>query len=180
MNRDLFIEEMKKAEKMNINEILSVIGDSIKSNIGDGNPVGHKNLIIVMEELSELAKEISKELRGSGDKTNIIEELADNQIGTYYVKQICNISDDTLDKAVAVKINRLKNVIEDNRKYATICIKDKKTNNLIENLFKTNKYEEAIEIVNKYNKYYEEGIFLRQKYPKKDYYIDIENKEVLL
>lgn len=105
MNRDLFIEEMKKAEKMNINDILFVIGDSIKSNIGDGNPIGHKNLIIVMEELSELAKEISKELRGSGDKTNIIEELADNQIGIYYVQQICNISDDTLDKAVAVKIN---------------------------------------------------------------------------
>ena len=51
---------------------------------------------------------------------------------------------------------------------------------MVENLFKTNKYEEAIEIVNKYNKYYEEGFFLRQKYPKKDYYIDIENKEVLL
>ena len=44
-----------------------------------------RNLIIVREELSELSKEISKELRGQGDKYNILEELADVPLGIYYV-----------------------------------------------------------------------------------------------
>ena len=89
----------------------------VDSNLSDGNPRGHRNLIIVMEELSELSKEISKELRGKGDKTNILEELADVQVGLYYVQEICKINDEDLHKAINVKMKRLEDVLKANGKY---------------------------------------------------------------
>lgn len=70
-----------------------------------------------MEELSELSKEISKELRGKGDKTNILEELADVQLGIYYVQEICKINNEDLYKAMNVKMKRLEDVLKANGKY---------------------------------------------------------------
>ena len=88
MDREKFISQLSTTEK-NIDKqwIMYVLRKSIKSNLRDGNPRGHRNLIIVMEELSELIKEISKELRGKGDKYNILEELADVQLGIYYTQE---------------------------------------------------------------------------------------------
>lgn len=43
----------------------------IAFNLHNGNPRGHHNLILVMEELAELTKEISKELCGKGDSVSI-------------------------------------------------------------------------------------------------------------
>ena len=73
--------------------------------------------IIAMEELSELSKEISKELRGKGDNTNILEELADVQLGIYYVQEICKINNEDLHKAMNVKMKRLEDVLIENGKY---------------------------------------------------------------
>lgn len=70
-----------------------------------------------MEELSELSKEISKELRGHGDRYNILEELADVQLGIYYVQEICGINNDDLHKAMNVKMKRLDGVLTENGKY---------------------------------------------------------------
>ena len=64
-----------------------------------------------MEELSELQKEISKELRGKGDKVNVLEELADVQIVIYYVKKILGISNEDIEKAISVKIDRLASIV---------------------------------------------------------------------
>lgn len=93
--------------------ISKVLNTSIDCNLHDGNPRGHHNLIIVMEELAELSKEISKQLRGKGDNINILEELADVQIGIYYVQNICNISSDMLNKAINVKTERLEKVLNE-------------------------------------------------------------------
>lgn len=71
-----------------------------------------------MEELAELAKGVSKELRGKGDHVSILEELADNQIGIWYVQEICNISDEELNKAVEVKMDRLRNILIEKGYYA--------------------------------------------------------------
>ena len=68
-------------------------------------------IIIAMEELSELQKEISKELRGKGDKVNVLEELADVQIVIYYVKKILGISNEDIEKAISVKIDRLASIV---------------------------------------------------------------------
>lgn len=118
MNREVFIEQFNKAESSIDKEwMLNVLNQSVDSNLPDGNPRGHRNLIIVMEELSELSKEISKELRGKGDNTNILEELADVQLGIYYVQEICKINNEDLHKAMNVKMKRLEDVLKSNGKY---------------------------------------------------------------
>ena len=118
MNREVFIEQFNKADSSIDKEwILDILNQSVDSNLSDGNPRGHRNLIIVMGELSELSKEISKELRGKGDKTNILEELADVQLGIYYVQEICKINNEDLYKAMNVKMKRLEDVLKANGKY---------------------------------------------------------------
>lgn len=118
MNRKVFIEQFNKADSSIDKEwILNVLNQSVDSNLPDGNPRGHRNLIIVMEELSELSKEISKELRGKGNKTNILEELADVQLGIFYVQEICKINNEDLYKAMNVKMKRLEDVLIKNGKY---------------------------------------------------------------
>lgn len=113
MDKKIFIENLKRESNLsNKSWILKVIKDSIDSNLSDGNPRGHRNLIIVMEELSELSKEISKELRDKGDRINILEELADVQLGIYYVQEICNIKDEELQKAINVKTKRLESILK--------------------------------------------------------------------
>ena len=118
MDREKFISDLNTTEK-NIDKtwIMDKLRKSIDSNLYDGNPRGHRNLIIVMEELAELSKEISKELRGKGDQYNILEELADVQLSIYYVQEICGVNNDDLHKAMNVKMRRLEEVLNVKGKY---------------------------------------------------------------
>ena len=68
---------------------------------------GHKQLIITAEELSELTQEVTKELRGKGNKLGLTEELADVLICTEYLKMICYISDEDLNKMIGIKLESL-------------------------------------------------------------------------
>lgn len=118
MDREKFISQLDTIDK-NIDKqwIMEVLKQSVDSNLKDGNPRGHRNLIIVMEELSELSKEVSKELRGKGDQYNILEELADVQLGIYYVQEICGVSNDELHKAMNIKMKRLEDILIKKGKY---------------------------------------------------------------
>jgi len=114
----VFIEQLEKTNStVDKKWLFDVLKKSIESNFYDGNPRGHRNLIIVMEELSELSKEISKELRDKGDKISILEELADVQLGIYYVQEICGITNEELNKAMNIKMKRLEDVLKTNGKY---------------------------------------------------------------
>lgn len=118
MNRENFIEGLEvESSNINKNWITNVLIESVDSNLSDGNPRGHRNLIIVMEELAELSQAIAKELRDKGDNINLLEELADVQLGIYYVQEIFNITDENLHKAMNVKMKRLENVLKHNGKY---------------------------------------------------------------
>jgi NTP pyrophosphatase (non-canonical NTP hydrolase) len=118
LDKEKFVSELNIVnEKIDMNWILNVLKQSVDSNLSDGNPRGHRSLIIVMEELSELSKEISKELRGKGDSTNILEELADVQLGIYYVQEICRIANKDLNKAINVKMKRLEKILNDKNGY---------------------------------------------------------------
>lgn len=118
MNRENFIEGLgDESSNINKNWITNVLIESIDSNLSDGNPRGHRNLIIVMEELAELSQAIAKELRDKGDNINLLEELADVQLGIYYVQEIFNITNENLHKAMNVKMKRLENVLKHNGKY---------------------------------------------------------------
>jgi len=118
LDREKFISQLPITEK-NIDKqwIMSVMKQSVDSNLHDGNPRGHRNLIIVMEELAELSKEISKELRGKGDQYNILEELADVQLSIYYVQEVCGVNNDDLHKAMNIKMRRLEEVLNKKGKY---------------------------------------------------------------
>ena len=108
MNRENFIEGLGvESSNINKNWITNVLIKSVDSNLSDGNPRGHRNLIIVMEELAELSQAIAKELRDKGDNINLLEELADVQLGIYYVQEIFNITDENLHKAMNVKMKKI-------------------------------------------------------------------------
>lgn len=64
------------------------------------------NKTIVIEELSELQKEICKDLRGYDRKEEIKEEMADVYICLQLLKEIYNFSDEDLEKMYERKMKR--------------------------------------------------------------------------
>lgn len=64
------------------------------------------NKTIVIEELSELQKEICKDLRGFNRRIEIKEEMADVYICLQLLKEIYNFSDNELDKMYERKMRR--------------------------------------------------------------------------
>ena len=107
MDRAEFMDGLKTAsETLNkkwVNSILTK-ADDIGMRFYDQR--GHENLIIDMEEMAELSQEISKYIRGKGDHFSLLEEMADVQVCLYHLQNLFNISDEELNKAVNVKINR--------------------------------------------------------------------------
>ena len=74
---------------------------------------GFKNqLIICIEELSELQKELCKFLRGKFAMQNIIEEVADVEIMLHQIKHIFNIDENLINYVKKQKIERTKNKIK--------------------------------------------------------------------
>ena len=73
----------------------------------DHNGRGHRNLIIAMEELSELTKEISKSLRDERDRLGLMEEIVDVEHVILTLCNVFNISDDELNKIRYVKTKRI-------------------------------------------------------------------------
>lgn len=63
-------------------------------------------LVVCMEELSELTQAISKEKRGKGSRDNLIEEMADVMICMEILKQVYGISDNEIQNYVCQKQNR--------------------------------------------------------------------------
>ncbi len=72
-----------------------------------------ENKVRIVEELGELSHEILKDTRGKLNRENLLEEFADVIIELHMLKEIYNISENEIDKAVKDKmekdLNRLKN-----------------------------------------------------------------------
>ena len=68
--------------------------------------------IVAIEEMSELTKELVKQLRGNSNKDSITEEIADVEIMLCQMKIIYQIKDEDLEKYRVVKLDRLKNKLE--------------------------------------------------------------------
>lgn len=64
-------------------------------------------LMVAVEELSELQKEICKAFRGQFNEQNLIEEIADVLIMIEQVKMIYGIRDKDVDVEIGVKLSRL-------------------------------------------------------------------------
>lgn len=67
---------------------------------------GKMQLVVGIEELSELQKELTKDLRGNGNRENIIEEMADVQLILDELKEYYHITQDDIYKVKRRKILR--------------------------------------------------------------------------
>lgn len=99
---------------VNIHYMNDVIHRARKSLPANTVANGSANLVIAMEECAELQQEISKYLRGKGDKLGLIEEIADVMLAMEWVKDICGIDDEELKKAMNVKLERMDKKLENN------------------------------------------------------------------
>lgn len=121
MDRQNLKESIENVENnSDFNNILSknkrcrVINNMINfaSSKDQNNERGHRNLIIAMEELSELTKEISKSLRGEYDQLGLMEEIVDVEHVIMTLCNVFNISEDELNKIRYVKIKRIIDRVE--------------------------------------------------------------------
>ena len=64
-------------------------------------------LVVTIEELSELQKEVTKQIRNEGKMENLVEEMADVYIVMEYLKLIFAINDEDIKTEIAFKIDRL-------------------------------------------------------------------------
>ncbi len=110
MNRDDFTNQMSNmlagnTEPIIYEEQINILRDSIaKLDEKEREPFsGFYNTIIVIEELSELTKELTKALRDKRNITGILEELADVSIAIDYVKEVFDITDKELEYARSIK-----------------------------------------------------------------------------
>ena len=69
---------------------------------------GDAQIIIAIEELSELQKELCKDLRGKLNKNNLIEEIADVEIMLEQMKMYYEIDDEELEVVKQQKLERTK------------------------------------------------------------------------
>ena len=109
MNREVFEKRYMDASiRVDAGRLLRAQMSTI-----DKDPIdigcGTRNIIMAIEELSELQKELSKFLRGKGDHLCIVEEVADVIMCINLIAIICSITDEEINKAINVKIDRLEN-----------------------------------------------------------------------
>ena len=70
------------------------------------NKYGELQIIVAIEELSELQKELCKHLRGKIDGCNLVEEIADVQIMLEQMIILFGIERSTIDFVINQKLKR--------------------------------------------------------------------------
>jgi len=75
---------------------------------GGVKKLGDNQLIVAIEELSELQKELCKYFRGKPNINHITEELSDVLIMCETVKQFFNISENDIEKIISEKLERIR------------------------------------------------------------------------
>ena len=71
-------------------------------------------IIVAIEELSELQKELCKALRMSYHRDHMTEEIADVQIMLYQMQYYFGINDRDIQSVIDYKLNRLESHVKDN------------------------------------------------------------------
>lgn len=96
MDKNEFKEKYNKASTViSLPERIDIEMKSIDPNpIHIGN--GTRNLIIVMEEISELIEQLTNAKTGEYDMLSLIEEIADTEQGLDYVQFVCDITYDDI------------------------------------------------------------------------------------
>ena len=116
MDRQKFIDKLQitpDISKTAWAENVMIAARESADNINPDRPAGYHHLDICKEECAELIQELSKETRGKGDYYNILQELADVIICTKYVQMQFDIDEETLGKAISVKLKRIENKLKE-------------------------------------------------------------------
>lgn len=100
MNRNRFIQGMKSDIQFSEKERRRIIRNSIKK-----YPWKLK-CTVAMEEFAELQQQVSKQIRGYGDKLGLLEEIADAYICLSFLESIFDVKPEDLQKAIDVKLQR--------------------------------------------------------------------------
>lgn len=82
-------------------------------------------LIVAVEELSELQKAITKHLRGKGDPVNIAEEIADVEIMLEQLKLIFPYIVEDIEEWKQVKIERIECICDEADRELLINLNDR-------------------------------------------------------
>lgn len=100
MNRGRFIQGLKSDIQLSEKERKRIIRNSIKK-----YPWKLK-CTVAMGEFAELQQQVSKQIRGYGDKLGLLEEIADAYICLSFLESIFDLKPDDLQKAIDVKLQR--------------------------------------------------------------------------
>lgn len=100
MNRSRFIQGLKSDIQLSEKERRRIIRNSIKK-----YPWKLK-CTVAMEEFAELQQQVSKQIRGYGDKLGLLEEIADAYICLSFLESIFDVKSEDLQKAIDVKLQR--------------------------------------------------------------------------
>lgn len=100
MNRSRFIQGLKSDIQISEKERRRIIRNSIKK-----YPWKLK-CTVAMEEFAELQQQVSKQIRGYGDKLGLLEEIADAYICLSFLESIFDVKPEDLQKAIDVKLQR--------------------------------------------------------------------------
>ena len=125
MDRKKFKKRMKKlSNNEDFNHDLKTIMNNIlcESLDRDNNLVFYSqnslkgddlHIVIAMEEMAELTKELSKALRRNPDEDGLLEEIADVLICIGYISKIFEFDDQDIKKALYVKLKNIEEHICD-------------------------------------------------------------------
>lgn len=72
--------------------------------------------VICLEELAEMQQEISKSIRGRGDRIGILEEWCDCCIALWTIQEMYHMDVDDLNRIIKIKIKRLEKGLEEEEK----------------------------------------------------------------
>lgn len=100
MNRNRFIQGLKGGIQLSEKERGRIIRRSLQK-----HPWKLK-CTIAIEEFAELQQQISKQIRGCGDRIGLLEEMADAYICLNFLESIFDIKPEDLQKAIDVKLER--------------------------------------------------------------------------
>lgn len=100
MNRGRFIQGLKSDVQLSEKERRRIIRNSIKKY------PWKLTCTVAMEEFAELQQQVSKQIRGYGDKLGLLEEIADAYICLSFLESIFDVKPEDLQKAIDVKLQR--------------------------------------------------------------------------
>ena len=94
MNRNRFIQGLNSNIQFSEKERQRIIRRSIQKHSWK------TKCTVAMEEFAELQQQLSKQIRGYGDRIGLLEEMADAYICLNFLESIFNIKSEDLQKAI--------------------------------------------------------------------------------